>query len=163
MGRPGGMPYGAGPPGGGYGGGGGPSGGYAGGPGAAGGGYGGSYGPGGYGGYGGPGGGYVGGGCYGGGPRPTKAQLRNKEADLADPDFRRGRAAHGPRFDPGFGEDQAQQQQGGGGGGPMYVRATYGSEVSAVRLGCLPGGCLAGGGALLPVLFVCSPLAHLWR
>jgi hypothetical protein len=142
MGRPGGMQYAAGPPGGGYGGGGGPSGGYAGGPGAAG-GYGASYGPGGFAGYGGPGGGYAGGGGYGGGgggPRPTKAQLRNKEADLADPDFRRGRAAHGPRFDPGFGEEQAQQQQGVG---PMYVRATYGSEVSAARLpalGCLPGG-----------------------
>ena len=44
--------------------------------------------------YGGAPGGYYGGGPgggYGGGPRPTKAQLRNKEADLADPDFRRGR------------------------------------------------------------------------
>lgn len=39
---------------------------------------------------GGYGGGYGGGGG-GGGPRPTKAQLRNKEADMADPDFRRGR------------------------------------------------------------------------
>jgi hypothetical protein len=38
---------------------------------------------------GGPAAAYGGGG--GGGPRPTKAQLRNKEADMADPDFRRGR------------------------------------------------------------------------
>lgn len=76
------MPYGAGMP---------PGAGYGGGPGAGGGG--GGYGGAAYGGGGGYGGGYGG----SGGPRPAKAQLRNKEADLADPDFRRGRWARGQR------------------------------------------------------------------
>lgn len=55
-------------------------------------------------------------------PPTHPLQLRNKEADLADPDFRRGRGMHGPRFDPGFGEE-AQA------GSSMYLRPTYGSEV----------------------------------
>ena len=55
-----------------------------------------------------------------------KAQLRNRQEDLSDPDFRRGRhggqhAGGGPRFDPGFGEDPGAQ-------GGMYIRPTYTSE-----------------------------------
>jgi hypothetical protein len=54
-----------------------------------------------------------------------KAQLRNRQEDLSDPDFRRGRYA--PRFDPGFGE---------GSQGGMYSRPTYGSEFP--ELGHVP-------------------------
>lgn len=65
-----------------------------------------------------------GGSSGGGGGR--KAQLRNKEQDLADPDFRRGR--HGPRFDPGYGDDPLAAQG-------MYIRPAYTSEFPM-----LPGG-----------------------
>ncbi|KAI3431672.1 hypothetical protein D9Q98_004719 [Chlorella vulgaris] len=77
-----------------------------------------------------------GGGGGGGGPRPTKAQLRNKEADMADPDFRRGRGLHSQRFEPGFGEEpQAAASS-------LYVRPSYGSEFPE-----LAGGGMAGAGS----------------
>lgn len=58
------------------------------------------------------------------GPR-GKAQLRNRQEDLSDPDFRRGRYA--TRFDPGFGEGL----QGG-----MYSRPSYSTEFP--ELGHVP-------------------------
>lgn len=48
---------------------------------------------------------------------PGKAQMRNRQEDLSDPDFRRGRTM--PRFDPGFGEDVQ---------GNMYIQPSYSSE-----------------------------------
>jgi SUZ domain len=72
----------------------------------------------------------------------TKAQLRNRQEDLSDPDFRRGRRNTGPRFDPGFGEDMIMMN----GGGPqgMYVRPTYSSEFPT-----LGGGGGGGGGGYM--------------
>jgi len=48
---------------------------------------------------------------------PGKAQMRNRQEDLSDPDFRRGRTM--PRFDPGFGDDMQ---------GNMYIQPSYSSE-----------------------------------
>jgi len=70
------------------------------------------------------GGGYSGGGGGGGGGR-GKAQLRNRQEDMSDPDFRRGRL--GPRFDPGFGEDAPH--------GGMYYHPTYSSEFPTLATG----------------------------
>lgn len=48
-----------------------------------------------------------------------KAQLRNRQEDLTDPDFRRGGSRNGIRYNPGFGED---------GQSSMYMQQTYASE-----------------------------------
>ena len=61
-----------------------------------------------------------------------KAQLRNRQEDLSDPDFRRGRHAgyaNAPRFDPGYGGEDYYAPTNTGGG--MYITArppTYSSE-----------------------------------
>jgi len=92
----------------------------------------------------------------------TKAQLRNRQEDLSDPDFRRGRRNMGPRFDPGFGEDM-MMMNGGGQGQGMYVRPTYSSEFPTLGGGGGGGGGYpnnphqasprAGGGYMLPYAY----------
>ncbi|KAH7624982.1 hypothetical protein Ndes2526B_g00357 [Nannochloris sp. 'desiccata'] len=95
----------------------------------------------------------------------TKAQLRNRQEDLSDPDFRRGRRNTGPRFDPGFGEDMMIMHGGGGGsrqGQGMYVRPTYSTEFPSLGGGGGVGGGYhnlhqpspgAGGGYMLPYAY----------
>jgi len=65
-----------------------------------------------------------------------KAQLRNRQEDLSDPDFRRNRHS-GPRFDPGYGDDIVR-----GGGGGIYVHPTYSSEFPELAVGGGPGGAM---------------------
>ena len=55
----------------------------------------------------------------------SKAQLRNRQEDLSDPDFRRNRI-RGPRFDPGFGDEPFAAY--GAYQSSMYLRPTYATE-----------------------------------